>query len=64
MKAHVKDFAVSVLFADEDERDLSRLVEIERRRRKNVRFGAATLVRELVMPKVREMLAEQSQAAA
>lgn len=64
MKAHVKDNAISVLFNDEEHRELTRVVEAERRRRKDVRFGKATLIRELVMPLVRDMAESAEQVAA
>lgn len=63
MKAHVKDNAVSVMFADDDDRDLTAAVKLERLRLKDVRYGKATLIRDLVMPRVREILAAASDAS-
>lgn len=64
MKALVKHNAVSVVLSDEEDRDLARVVEFEKRRRKDIRFGKATLLREIVMPRIREMLAAQQDTRA
>lgn len=61
MKSLVKDKPVNVLLNDEDDRLLGRAAIVESRRR-GEKVGKATLLRELAMPRIRELLADQAAA--
>lgn len=63
MKGLVKQHPVKVLLDGQDERDLARAVKLERERRKDATVGAGTLLRELAMPRIRELLAAEQAAA-
>lgn len=64
MKTLIKKKPHQVLLDDQDSRDLARLVDIERRARRDMTVGGGTLLRELAMPAVREKLAAHDRAAA
>jgi hypothetical protein len=63
MKRLLKDNPVQVLLSDEEDRALAKAVEIEAKRRKDVRFGKGTLLRELAMPRVLELIGAEQDAA-
>jgi len=63
MKAIVKKHAVQVRLSDQDAADLARAARIEARKRGEL-VGDATLLRELAMPRVREILAAAESVAA
>lgn len=64
MKSLVKARPVHVLLDEDDVKDLDRLVGREVKRRRDATIGRATLLRELAMPRVRELLAEAQEAVA
>lgn len=64
MKSLVKGIPVQVGLSEEEARDLDRLVAIQRRDRKTATIGRATVLRELGMDRVRELLAGAQRAAA
>ncbi len=59
----LKERPVGVLLTKEDMEMLDRLVAIERERRKDLTVGRGTLLRELSMPRVRELVGAQKAAA-
>jgi hypothetical protein len=63
MKTLVKSKKYHVRVTGQEAEDLEKAVRLERRRRGDATVGAATLLRELAMPKVRELLAQAAQAA-
>jgi hypothetical protein len=62
MKSLVKKAEFKVKLNREDAADLRRLMELESQRRREI-VGGGTLLRELAMPRVRELLAASSVAA-
>lgn len=64
MKSLVKAKPVQIMLSDEERRDLDRLVALRKRQEKDATIGRATVVRELAMPRVRELLAAAEKAAA
>jgi hypothetical protein len=63
MRALVKKHAVQVRLSDRDAADLAKAARVETKRRGEI-VGDATLLRELAMPRVRELLTEAEKAAA
>lgn len=61
MRAVVKKHQVQVRLSDQDAADLGRAAKQETKRRGEL-VGEATLLRELAMPRVREILAAEQAA--
>lgn len=55
VKALIKDKGVQVLLNSTELRDLDRAVALERKRRETVRVSRGGLLRELAMPRIREL---------
>ena len=62
VKALVKKHKIQVSLNSEDAEALQRLTKLETQRRREL-VGEATLLRELAMPRVRELLAQAKAAA-
>lgn len=58
MKSLVKAKPVQVMLSEEELRDLDRLVAARKRGEKDATIGRATVIREIAMPKVRELLSQ------
>lgn len=57
-----KDKSVNVLLTREEVELVDRLVESERERRKDLTIGRGTVLRELSMPRVRELVGQKAAA--
>lgn len=58
VKSLLKETLIQVGFDEKDARDLDKLVELERRERRDLTIGRATLIREHAMPSIRKRLAD------
>lgn len=59
---HLKEKPVGVLLTKEDLELLDQLVASERERRKDPTIGRGTVLRELSMPRVRELVGQKAAA--
>jgi len=64
VKSLVKAIPVQVMLSEEERRDLDRVVDLRKRQNKDARIGRGTVLRELALAQVREILAESDRKVA